>query len=260
MISNVFFGFSQSSQITANDAYDALYKEENYDKAIWMYDVVIKDNPDCVDCYIRRGYAHQQKDNLTKAVYDYVTSFKKANDQNDKLYALQYIGGSPLYDYTTCLELTSKYLETNKNNYEFKRKKIEYLVELERYKEASDVLKELFKDDSYDLSLNLELADLYFKSQQYFESVQTYNKIKNKVLALDASNPRFNKFYILKRVGDAKFELNDYRGAIDEYKIALDYSDKSWNHYSEIHNSIGDSYYEYKQYESALFILINLLN
>ena len=187
------------------------YRNEDYDKAIEMFDKVIVLAPNSVNAYIKRGEAYEALKDYEKAGQNYEEAISL---QPDNINA--HVNRGNLYNaerqYKETIAYFTKLIDRGLESRNFYNGRAIAYEELEQYDEAmKDYKKSIETDDEFSTAY-FNLADLYAKLKNYDEAIDCCEK------GLDIEP---DSHYGNRVLGDIYHLLKQYDKAIEYFTISI---------------------------------------
>lgn len=212
------------------------------DSALLTYQKVIELFPDRPEGYQGLGYIYGYiKEDYNKSIENY----KKAlefDPQNETIIKLLLGVYEKSKNYTSAETLYTDLIKKYPNDIKLKKAYIQILIKLEKLKEASEMIEEIYKTDSTDK----EIWQLGYNANSKLKNDKTYRVRYIKYLErLYNSNP--NDVDYLNNIVDEAINDKDYKKAVDYLE---NYLKKNEN--SSVYLKLGTIYVEYiKNYTRA---------
>ena len=240
---------------------DKLFKEDKFDEAVVQLEKGLQLREDS-SIYQYAGYAAYNADNIDKAI-EYINKYLDMGGKNEQA-AFLMVGS--IYEYKKDFEKTvteaRRVLKLFPNNVNIRKMELNSLINLKRYEEATENLKESIKADPKDADSHFLMGALFEEmgkpddAFQYFEMASQLNP-KHLNAALAVAKVKDNKGY--KKVKQEMDKL-DYRKdkakleALDkDYLKELAISLKRWEEVAKIDQNnpdvLGNLYLLYGQLE-----------
>ncbi len=238
---------SQTSNAIEEQAYIA-FNNNNYTKALALYNKLIISEPKEAQYYTRRAYCYYYTKSFEKAISDCGKSLLLDNSIANKTFVLKMRADCNflLEKWEDALKDYDNYLEYYFDDIKANKLKAEVLFKLNKYKESIENLKFLLK---YKGEYNIEIEDkvdiytLLGFNYINLDSIESSKLFYNKALSFDSTGT--NLLYLFAQICDVE---EDYKTEINAYnKMLLKDSSLYFAVYFR-----AQAYYNSKQYGMAI--------
>jgi len=208
------------------------------DKAISEYDLIINENPNNADAINNRGLAYNLIGNTEQAIKDFDRAIHLDPDGfdifNSRGIAYHKIGelDKAIADFNRSIEINPNYINAygNRGNVYF---------DMERYEEALHDYNQLIKIDPKDKLVYSRRGRTYYRLGDYKKAIEDYSK----AIKL---NPQFSEAY--NNRGMAYTQVGKTTEAINDFKHAIEL----FPEYTLAYKNLGGVYYYLQNYETAI--------
>lgn len=233
-------------------------ENNNYKEAILNYSKAIAIDPNCYICYESRGlckYFIEDYDGVVKD-FRHAITVEKTN-YNNHLYCLEKIAGFPMNRTELAIQILDSLIIKNPI-IPYYEKRAFFKTEIGDFKGALSDYNYVFENTKEPSgSLYWSIAWCNSKLGNYFESIQSYNKVIEIRKKQYKENPKYvnlDKAYMNR--GNCKIELKDYRGALMDFNNAILVCDNApYPSISDLYNCKGKAQVLLKEYDKALITL-----